>query len=231
MIAADMPLLQQSPYFRDLRPEDLALVQRHAHRRDLTVGEIILLKGQPAEALYLVVGGRVRIFLSTTEGREQVLFVAGPGTTFNDAAAFDKGTNLANAQAIDPGTSICVVPVSTLAQLLASSPRMAVSIITGLASRTRQMAAVAENVSLCHTIQRVAKFLEAETTASGTVVVNRQELAIRIGSVREVVSRVLRQLEQSGAITREGTRTLRVNVRVLHAIADPAARSHNVAAC
>jgi signal-transduction protein with cAMP-binding, CBS, and nucleotidyltransferase domain len=120
MIVSDMPLLQQSPYFRDLRPEDLALVQRHAHRRDLTIGEIILLEGQPTEALYLVVGGRVRIFLSTTEGREQVLFVAGPGAAFNEAAAFDGGTNLANAQAMDPDTCICVVPVSVLAQLLAA---------------------------------------------------------------------------------------------------------------
>ena len=111
---------------------------------------------------------------------------------------------------------------------------MAARVITMLANRTRQLAALVENVSLCHTIQRVAKFLEEETTASGTVVVNRQELATRIGSVREVVSRALRHLEQAGAITREGTHTLRVNARVLHAIAytaEPAARLHNVASC
>lgn len=230
MIAADMPLLQQSPYFRDIRPEDLSLVQRHAHRRDLTVGEIILLEGQPAEALYLVCEGRVRTFRSTAEARERVLFVAGPGAAFNDVAAFDGGSNLANAQAIDPGTCICAVPVSVLAQLLASNPRMAATVVTMLASRARQLAALVED-ALCHTTQRVAKFLEEEATASGTVVVNRQELATRIGSVREVVSRALRDLEQAGAITREGTHTLRVNTLMLHAIAEPAARLRPVAAC
>ncbi|MGH2346014.1 MAG: Crp/Fnr family transcriptional regulator, partial [Chloroflexota bacterium] len=76
MIATDILLLQHAPYFRDLPPEDLALVAGHTRRRTLAAGEIVVLEGQPAEALYLVCGGHVRMFRSTAEGREQVLYMA-----------------------------------------------------------------------------------------------------------------------------------------------------------
>lgn len=233
MITTDSLLLQHVPCFRDLPSEDLALVAGQTRRRTFSAGEIVLLEGQPAEALYLVCGGRVRVFRSTSEGREQVLYMAGPGDTFNDVAAFDGGANLANAQAIDSSTCVCLVPVSMLVRLLAHNPRIAARVVTMLARRTRQLAALVEDVSLHPTTQRVARFLEDEAGASATVVVNRQELAARIGSVREVVSRTLRHLEQVGAVTRQDARTLRINAPLLHAFADPAApisRSHAVTA-
>lgn len=225
MLDGDTLMLRQVPYFCDLQPEELALVERYMHRRVLTAGQLILLEGTPAEGLYLVCAGRVRVFRSSAEGREQVLFVAGPGTTFNDVAAFDGGTNLANAQAMDPGARIILVPTLVLARLLAADSRLAMHVIPMLAGRMRQLAALVEDVSLCDTTQRIARLLQEEAGASGIVRVNRQELAARTGTVREVVSRTLRHLERMGAITRQNTHTLRLNTLVLRTITDPAGRS------
>jgi len=218
MITDDNLLLRQLAYFRDFRPEELALVQSHAQRRDLAADEIILLEGLPAEALYMVCRGRVRVFRSTVEGREQVLFMPGPGATFNDAAVFDGSTNLANAQAIDPGTSICVLPVALLRQLMTTNPRMAANVVGVLASRVRQLAALVEDLSLLHITDRVAKLLVEECARTDIVLLSRQEIATRVGTVREVVSRALHQLEQAGAVTRNVNRTLRVDTRMLVAL-------------
>jgi CRP/FNR family cyclic AMP-dependent transcriptional regulator len=218
MYTDDNLLLRQLPYFRDFQPENLALVLRHACRRDLVTGEIIMLEGEPAEALYMVRRGRVRVFRSTADGREQVLFLLGPGTTFNDTAVFDGGTNLANAQAIDPGTSICVLPVFLLTHLLATNPVMGTRVVSVLTGHVRQLAALVEDLSLCHATHRVAKLLEEEGAGTGMVLLSRQEIATRVGTVREVVSRALHQLEQAGAVTRQDKRTLRVDTQMLHTL-------------
>lgn len=228
MIDGDSLLLQQLPYFRNFRPEELALVRSQVRPRNLAADEVILLEGQPAEALYVVCRGRVRIFQSTAAGREQVLFMLGRGATFDDVAAFDGGANLANAQACGTGASVNVLPVTFLRHLVVSNPCMAANVAGVLAERVRQLVTLVADLSLHHTIQRVAKLLMEESAGTGVVLVSRQEMATRIGTVREMVSRALCRLEQTGAVSRRDNRTLHVETRMLHAYldADPASDDH-----
>jgi CRP/FNR family transcriptional regulator len=218
MTADDLLLLRQLPYFRGLRPEEVELLQRQAYRRDLAAGEMILLEGEPVEGLYVVSRGRVRTFRSTPEGREQVLFVLGPGDTFNDAPAFDGGVNLASAQALSSGTTIYLLPASLMTHLMAVNASVAVAVVGVLVGRVRQLAGLAEDLSLRTTTQRVAKLLLEDSTASNTILLNTQEIASRIGTVREVVSRSLRHLEQAGAITHRDNHLLLVDPQILRAL-------------
>lgn len=220
MIADNALLLHQSPYFQDLGADDLALIQGHAYRRDLVPGETIVLQGQPAEALYLVDRGRVRVYASTPEGREQVLYVARAGDTFNDVAAFDGGANVASAQAVDPDTSIWVVPAHVLRQLLLARPHLGANAVSVLAGRVRRLADLVAELSLCDATQRVAKLLLEESAASSEVSLTREEIAARVGTVREVVSRVLGSLERSGAITRDNNHSVRVDTAMLYELLD-----------
>lgn len=221
----DLPFLHAVPYFRGLSDEELREIRAHCHQRELDVGEIILLDGQPAEALYVVRSGSVRVFKIAATGRkEQVLIVLRRGETFNDVPVFDGGTNPASAQAAEPGTSVCVVPAAHVARLLATNPRVMANVIHVLAGRLRYMTLLVEDLSFHHITQRMARLLlEEGQRTGGMVTLSQQEMAARVGTAREVVSRALRELEQRGVITREPQHDVRVHMRVLHALLDQGA--------
>ncbi len=218
MITDDLSPLQGLPYFRGLHPAELGLLRQQAHRQDCAAGEIILLEGEPVEGLYVVRTGRVRFYRSTPEGREQVLYVCGPGDSFNDAPALDGGVNLGSAQAMTRDTSIYVLPSSLMKELMASNQKVAAAIVGVLVGRVRQLAGLAEDLSLRTTTQRVAKLLLGESVGSERVTVNTQDIASRIGTVREVVSRSLRQLELAGAVVHGEQSTILVDRRALRAV-------------
>src|SRR6185503_7235330 len=77
-------LLAQIPYFAGLDSPTLTEIGRVVRRRALAAGEVVLVEGKPCEGLYFVIQGQVRLIRGSTEGREHVLRVLGPGATFND---------------------------------------------------------------------------------------------------------------------------------------------------
>jgi CRP/FNR family transcriptional regulator, cyclic AMP receptor protein len=214
----DLTFLSTLPYFQGLTRTELAQVHGHCRQRDLAPGETIVHEGHPADSLYVVRRGRVRIYTVSEEGKEQVLFVRGPGTTFNDEAVFDRGPALATAEAFAPGTCVYVVPASLMTHLLAVNPRVAANVVRELPRRVRQLTTLVDDLSFHHIIQRVARLLLEENAATGQITLTKQEMAARVGTVREAVSRTLHQLEDSGAITRQHNRTVQVNVPMLSAL-------------
>ncbi|MGH2387292.1 MAG: Crp/Fnr family transcriptional regulator [Chloroflexota bacterium] len=214
----DVRFLQILPYFQDLSLGELALIRSQVQQRNLEAGELILLAGQPAEALYAVRRGRARIFVSSAGGKEQVLFVVDRGATFNDTAVFDGGLNQASAQALGPGACIYVLPAPLMTHLAATNPRVAAAVIRVMSSRVRHLATLVEDLSLQHLTQRVAKLLLCESTSMGIVTLTKQDIAARVGTVREVVSRELRHLEQAGAIARGREGVVRVDPPALRAL-------------
>jgi CRP/FNR family cyclic AMP-dependent transcriptional regulator len=228
--------LSTLPYFQGLSPTELARVHGRCRTRALVAGEIVVHEGQPADALYAVQRGRVRQYTISPEGKEQVLFVAGPGTTFNDTAVFDHGPALATAEALTADTCICVVPAALMRHLLAANPRVAANVVRVLPSRVRQLTALVEELSFHHIVQRVARLLLEENEATGQVGLTKHEMAARVGTVREAVSRTLHELEQRGAITRQHNRIVHVNTAALLAVlgaaspaSEPAPRQQAVA--
>ncbi|HEY8285598.1 MAG TPA: cyclic nucleotide-binding domain-containing protein [Chloroflexota bacterium] len=99
----DLRFLGAIPYFRGLSPDELSDIRAWCHVRELAGGEILLLEGAPADALFVVRHGSVRIFKTSPLGKEQVLIILGPGETFNDVPVFDGGPNPAGAQAGEAG--------------------------------------------------------------------------------------------------------------------------------
>ena len=218
MTGEDLQFLSTLAYFQGLSPLELAQVHDHCRQRTLQAGEIVVLEGQRADALYIVRHGRIRAFRISDDGKEQVIFVHGPGATFNDVAVFDGGLALATAEALVSDTRICVVPASLMRTLLATNPRVAANVIRVLPGRVRQLTALVEELSFHHIVQRVARLLLEEQAATGAVTLTKHEMAARVGTVREAVSRTLHDLEQHGAITRQHNRIVRINVPALQAL-------------
>lgn len=202
--------LRSVPYFAALSDEEIKRIENGLSEHTLAKGEVLLLEGEPSPGLYLVKSGQVRIFKSSPEGREQVLLIARPGDTFNDAPVFDGGPNPASASALEPST-VYLIPRETLLSLVASCPA-ALAIIKLLATRLRHLTTVVENLSFRSVVSRLASMLlDLAVVEGGAAPVPRltqDEMAARVGSVRDVIGRALRTLEKSGAIKLEGRRII-----------------------
>lgn len=205
------------PYFSALSPEEIAGIAEETLERSFDKGEVLFLEGEPCQGLYVVKTGRVRIFKSSPEGREQVLLTAGAGTPFNEVPVFDGGANAASASAIEPAT-VYIIPIETMLSLLAGCPA-AKSIIKLFAGRLRHLTGVIEDLSFRSVVSRIARLLldlaVVQEGASPVPRLTQEEMATMVGSVRDVVGRALRTLEKSGAIKIEGQRLLVIDTEKL----------------
>ncbi len=199
-----LEFLQSLPYFEGLSDEELSSIRGRMFERSVDRGEIIQLEGKSAEALFIVADGAVKVFKTSAEGKEQILSIAHPGESFNDIAVFDDGPTPASAQAMMPVT-VYGIARHELQSLLTDYPRVALNTTKVLAERTRQLVSLVEDLSFRHVIGRVAKILleYASDGSSPKPRLTQQEIAAVAGTVREVVARSLKTLEEDGAIRLE----------------------------
>ncbi|MFC2002682.1 Crp/Fnr family transcriptional regulator [Chloroflexota bacterium] len=101
-MAVEIEFLKSIPYFSRLSPAELDSIKKFIFEKAIDKGEIILLEGEPAKALYFVVSGAVKVFKTSTEGKEQTLNIVRPGESFGDVPIFDGGPNPVTAQAMTP---------------------------------------------------------------------------------------------------------------------------------
>ena len=214
---SSIDFLRSLPYFGTLSTEEIERVRNEVSELSVDKGEILFLEGESCRGLYVVKQGRIRIFKSSQEGREQVLMVAGSGDSFNDVPVFDGGPNPASGSALEPST-VYIVPKETVLSLLANCPP-ARAIIKVLAARLRHLTMVVENLSFRNVISRLAKMLLELAVAEGGPLpilrLTQDEMAAMVGSVRDVVGRVLRALEKAGAIRLDGQQVRVVDQRKL----------------
>ncbi|OGO22777.1 MAG: hypothetical protein A2Z28_01060, partial [Chloroflexi bacterium RBG_16_51_9] len=198
------------PYFSSLSKEEIGRIAKETLERTFGRGEVLFLEGEPCQGLYVVKTGRVRIFKSSPEGREQVLLTAGAGTTFNEVPVFGGGENPASASALE-ATTVYIIPEETMLSLLDGCPA-ARTIIKLFAGRLRHLTGVVEDLSFRSVVSRLARLLlDLAVAQEGSAPVPRltqEEMATMVGSVRDVVGRALRTLEKAGAIKLEGQRLL-----------------------
>jgi len=189
------------PYFSGLSPDELDSLSKLFFEKTVDKGEIIALEGAPAEALCFVVSGAVKVFKTSSEGKEQILNIVHPGESFNEVAVFDDGANPASAQAMVP-VFVYGISKSELEVVTQRHPLVALNIIKVLAERLRQLVSLVEDLSFRHVIGRVAKILLAHAGNGGgqNPRLTQQEMAAMAGTAREVVSRSLKALEEEGSI-------------------------------
>jgi len=177
---------------------------------------MILIEGQPAEVLYFVVSGVVKVFKTSADGKEQILSLIRPGESFNDVAVFDGGSNTASAQAMGP-VVLYGIRKDDIEVILRDNPKVALNVNRVLASQVRQLGSLVEDLSFRHVTGRVAKIL-LENAGDGTgprTRLTQQEMAAMAGTVREVVGRALKALEDEGAIRLDRHRIVITNKEAL----------------
>lgn len=194
-------VLKAHPYFATVPAAQLEELARQAVRRTFSAGETLFLAGEPSAGLWLIERGRVKAYKTTTEGREHVLHLLGPGDSFNDAPALDGGVNAASTTALTDGVA-WVLSAATLQAALAQNHELALGVIRGLNQRIRQLALQIEDLALRSVTARLARFLlqQKENPSLSGPAVTRALIATHLGTTPETVSRALRTLEETGAI-------------------------------
>lgn len=210
--------LRAVPYFADLDQSTLEDIRRAALSRSYGRGDVVFLEGEPCLGMYVIHSGRVRIFKTSPEGREQVLAVFGPGQSFNEVPVFDGGPNPASAEALEP-TELCLLRTDDVQVLLRRHPAFAAAVIRVLAARLRHLTGLVEDLSFKHVTGRIAKILIGQASSPQPGRLTQQEMAAMAGTAREVVGRALKSLEQEGIIRVERGRIVIVDRQRLEALA------------
>lgn len=185
-----------------LDPQLLETVTEAAAARRYDTDEIVFLEGEPAAGLYIVKAGWLKAVKYSVDGREQVLSFLGEGEVINAISVFADTPNPATVVALEPAT-LLLVKKETVVALLEEHPKLARAVIQRLANRMLHLVSLVEDLSLRTVKSRLARFLLEE--ADGNVVHRQQwttqaELAHRLGTVTDVLNRVLRNLSADGII-------------------------------
>jgi CRP/FNR family transcriptional regulator len=208
-VTTDEAALDRLPYLRVLPPDELRALASRCILRAIRAGEILFEEGQPVEGVFIILTGVVRVARQSPDGREQVLHIEGPGATLAEVPAFDGGGAVATAVAAE-ATSLLLVPRAALVDACRRHPDAALEATRVLAGRVRHFASLVHDLSLRGVTERVARLLmhQARRTGARTMVLpgTRDELAARLGTVREAVSRALSDLARDGLIAVDGRR-------------------------
>ena len=201
--------LRRISLFNGFSDGALARVADAAIRRTYTPGEIIIIEGDPCQAAYFVAEGQVRVYRLSPGGREQVLVQLGPGQAFNTVPPFQpRGINHANVEALTPVT-LYAIPCDDLHRLVGECPEMALALLRDFAGRLDHLANLVEDLSLRTVRGRLARFLleHASTDLSGTAEAGtvtqhwtQEEIAVHLGTVRDMVGRTLRAFADAGLV-------------------------------
>jgi CRP/FNR family transcriptional regulator len=190
----------QSAFFDALAADDLAALGSAMLKRSYPAGQIVLLEGAASSVLYVVQAGRLKLFKTSSRGREQVLRLLRPGDMFNEVAVFDEGPNPASAQAIEDCT-LYLLRRRDLLRFVSQRPGVALAITRTFAGRLREALALVEDLAFRDVTSRLAKILlEGQDSAPR---LTQELLAAMAGSRREVVGRALKALSQDGAVKLE----------------------------
>jgi CRP/FNR family transcriptional regulator len=219
-MAVQADFIRSIPYFSGLSQAGLDSIRKFIFEKKSERGEIILFEGEPAETLYFVVAGAVKVFKTSADGKEQIIHIIRPGESFNDVPVFRGDATLASAAAMG-AVVLNTIKKSDLETVLREYPQVALNVIRVLSQRVQHLVSLVEDLSFRHVNGRVAKIL-LEYAGDGPGEkprLTQQEMAAMIGTAREMVGRSLKTLEEEGAIRLERHRVIITDKKALRELA------------
>ena len=221
-------IFRKTEMLRGLGDNALAELASQAVLKKLRRNEILFLAGEPAQGMYVIASGSIRAFRMNPDGREQIIHVERAVTTIAEVPVFDNGTYPSTTAAEEP-TTVYFLNKGVVLQTAMKHPQLALSAVKLIASRLRRCAELVEILSLREVGQRLARLLIEHAQRHGKESIDgvrfnlnltHNQLASRIGSVREVVTRMLTRLQEQGLIIYQGKEILIPDLSALSAYAE-----------
>jgi CRP/FNR family transcriptional regulator, cyclic AMP receptor protein len=202
-------VLKNVPMFTSFPDESLRLLATVVTRRSAPRGTTVMAAGDPVDSLYIVISGRLKVMMSDAEGKEVILSILGSGEFFGEMGLIDDSPRSASVVAIEPCELLCVNK-RDFNRCLAENFEMAMSVMRGLVKRLREADRKINSLALLDVYGRVARLLidMSEDVGGEKIVTKRlpkQDIAKMIGASREMVSRVMKDLQLGGFIEMRGS--------------------------
>ncbi|MDI6769079.1 MAG: Crp/Fnr family transcriptional regulator [Anaerolineales bacterium] len=206
--AEKLRALLENPYFDHMAEPDLRQVAGCTALREFARGETLFLEDDPCAGLHIVHSGCIKLYRLSPQGRQYIVRLAQEKDTFNEVSVFDGGTNPVNTEALE-ASRVWVVEAECVRRMVAASPEFAQKVIVNLGQNLRGLVRAVSEMAFYQVTHRLARLIstlpEEERSGKGSHL-TQEQLAARLGTVREVVARSLKELERSGAIQMENRR-------------------------
>ena len=218
--------LKKVPLLAQLGPDALARLSEKVVLREVRRREVVFLPGDPAETIYLVNGGRVKISKVTRDGKALTLNYCGPSEIFGESSLVEGGAREEMAEAME-NSMISELELSVFEDLLSSNASLGLSMVKLLAKRRLDLENKVETLVFRDVTSKLAELLlelaeeYGVEDSRGTLIalkITHQELANLIGSTRETVSLTLSQFKRKQLLTTEGRKVIVTDSESLRAL-------------
>lgn len=215
-----LELLKKIPFFRDLQKDELEKIDQLLIRRTFMERMIVFMQGEPLEYVYFIASGKVKIYRTDDQGREQIVNVLQAGDMFPHIGIFRQTAYPAHSVMIEKGV-LFALPTARFRSLLESNPALSLKLLSVLESKIIELQGRLEEMVLHDTFGRIVLLLIRLSRLHGVpegeivrlnVPFTNQELASMIGTSRETVSRTLSQLKKVKALETTADHHLRLHI-------------------
>ena len=209
-------ILRKTPLFASLSDKEMEALARRVSNRRFERGALLFSEGDPCTGLFLVASGKIRIFKLSPAGREQVLAVEGPGSSFAELPVFDGGNYPASASAMEDA-EVLFISRKDFQNYCREHPEVALKVLAVVGARLRRLVGIIEDLSFTTVRHRLIALILRLAQANGTaskegvrveLTKTHQDLAAELGTVRELVSRNLSRLQAEGFLEVDGRKII-----------------------
>lgn len=204
--------LAQIPLFQDLSAAELLALGASLRRRSYAKGQVVFYDEDPGAACYIIEEGKVRISVSSADGKQVTFSMLGPGDLFGELALLDGETRSADAVALEP-CRLLELRRDLFLTFLRGHQEATLKLLTALASRLRHTSELLEDAVFLHVSARLAKVLLELSESHGVpadagilinLPLNQSEIAALVGATRESINKWLGYYQQRGFVQADG---------------------------
>ena len=209
MVRVSTTVLRNVPLFSGFADDQLATLTQVVTRRSVPRGSMLMAQGDQTDSLYIIISGRLKVMMGDAEGKEVILAMLGPGEIVGEMGLIDDSPRSATVTAVEP-SELLSISKREFRRCLAENFDMAMGVMRGLVRRLREADRKIGSLALLDVYGRVARLLiDMSEDVNGQKVVTKrlpkQDIAKMIGASREMVSRVMRDLQLGGFIEQRGS--------------------------
>ncbi len=205
---SNIDYIKRLSFFSQIDDDDAEKIGNLIIERKYKKNKIVFLEGEPAEAVFFVKKGKVKISKNTSDGKEHIIHIMTDGDVFAEACLFGISPYPANAEAIED-SEVYMIKNSDLEKMLESSPKTAIQIIKVMSKRLNLVSSQVENLALRDAFGKTASLIiqlikdEGKAAEDGVVLkinISRQDMGNMVGLTRETLTRALTRLKNDRAI-------------------------------
>ena len=195
-------VLKSVPMFGSFPEDQLRTLATMVTRRSAPRGSPVMRAGEPADCLYIVISGRLKVMMGEADGKEMILSIIGPGEFFGEMGLIDDSPRSASVIAIEPCVMLSVTK-RAFKKCLVENVEVAMAVLRVVVRRLREADRKIGSLAMLDVYGRVARLLlDMSENVNGQKVVTKrltkQDIARMVGASREMVSKVMKDLEMSG---------------------------------